>query len=60
MTLADLWQGQHRSLIHKTVEMSLMGKNFQEIGKCTEYNEFEKEIDIRGYSDPVVGLYTCI
>ena len=46
--------------MQKTVKMTLEGKTLRKwtIGHNTY--EFEKEINHRGYSDPVLGLYTCI
>ena len=46
--------------MQKTVKITLKDKNFQEMSKWTEYYEFEKEINPKGYSDSVLGLYTFI
>ena len=42
----------------KSVKMSFVGKNLQEMGKWTEVLCFQKEIDSRGCSDPALGLYS--
>ena len=53
-----LRQGQHGSHMQKTVKMTLKGKTFRKW--ASGQNVVEKEIKLRGYSDPVLGLYTCI
>ena len=39
---------------------AIEGKNFQEMGKWTEYLNSENKIDPRGSSVPALELYTCI
>ena len=46
--------------MEKIVKMSFEGQNLQLIGKWTEFLWFEKDINSRSYSDPALGLYTCI
>ena len=46
--------------MEKIVKMSFEGQTLQLIGKWTEFLWFEKDIDSRSYSDPALGLYTCI
>ena len=43
-----------------TVKMTLKGKPFRKWANGQNIYEFEKEINSRGYSDPVLELYTCI
>ena len=46
--------------MQKTVKLTLKGKAFRKRASGQNIYEFEKEINPRGYSDPVLGLYTCI
>ena len=55
-TLTDFIARSHSSHMQKTVKITLKEKNFQEMSKWTEYYEFEKEINHKGYSDSVLGL----
>ena len=43
------------SHIQKTVKMSLKGKTFRKWANGQNIYKFEKEIDLRVYSDPVLG-----
>ena len=40
------------------MQKAVKGKNFRKLANGHDIYEFEKEIDIRGYSDP--ALHTCI
>ena len=46
--------------MEKIVKMSFEGQNLQLIGKWSKFLWIEKDIDSRSYSDPALGLYTCI
>ena len=46
--------------MQKTDKMTLKGKTSRKWASGQNIYEFEKEINPRGYSDPVLGLYTCI
>ena len=46
--------------MEKTVKMTLKGKTFRKWASGLNFNEFETEMNLRGYSDPVLGLYTCL
>ena len=43
-----------------TVKMTLKGKSFRKWASGLNFYEIENEINLRGYSDPVLGLYTCL
>ena len=43
--------------MQKTVKMSLKGKTFRKLASGQNNYELEKEINPRGYSNPVLGLY---
>ena len=44
--------------MQKTVKMTLKGNSIGKWANGHNIFEFEKEINPRGYSDPVLGLYT--
>ena len=47
--------------MQKTVKMTLKGeKTSRKLASGQNIYEFENEINPRGYSDSVLGLYTCI
>ena len=46
--------------MEKTVKLMLTGKALRKWASGQNIYEFEKEINPRGYSDPVLGLYTRI
>ena len=54
-----LGQDQRRSYMQKTVKMTLKGITFKKWASGQNIYEFDKEINPRGYFDPVLGLYTC-
>ena len=56
MTLTDLRQVQHRNCLNDTEEKKLPGN----VQVDRIFMNLKKEINPRGYSDPVFGLYTCI
>ena len=48
------------SHMQKTVKMTLKGKISRKWANGQNIHEFEKEMNHRGYNDPILGLYTCI
>ena len=46
--------------MQKTVKLTLKGKSFRKWATGQNSYEFEKEINPRGYSDFVLGLYRRI
>ena len=60
MTLTDFTESQHMSHMQKNVKLTLKGKTFRNWASGQNIYEFEKEINPRGYSDTVLGIYTCV
>ena len=44
----------------KSVKMSFVGKNLQEMGNGLKIDDSEKNLDPRGLSAPIPGQYTCL
>ena len=46
--------------MQKTVILTLKGNTFRKLASGQNIYECENEINPMAYSDPVLGLYTCI
>ena len=60
MTLANFKARSTWLIYAESCLRVIEGKNFRKLANGQNVYDFEKEIDPRGYSDPALGLYTCI